>query len=109
MGSMDNSRAGGVEAAYRGGDPGTPPAPGLPPHMQSNNISLSRADSFQSKDGSSGDSKSKSHSEAERRRRERINAHLGTLRSLLPHPTKVGVKWFHRILEDALQVKNGEV
>lgn len=32
---------------------------------------------------------SKSHSEAERRRRERINAHLGRLRSLLPSTTKV--------------------
>eukprot|EP00850_Spirogloea_muscicola_P022989 SM000322S12506 [mRNA] locus=s322:45579:46616:- [translate_table: standard] len=32
---------------------------------------------------------SKSHSEAERRRRERINSHLGTLRSLLPSGNKV--------------------
>lgn len=31
----------------------------------------------------------KSHSEAERRRRERINAHLNTLRSLVPCTEKV--------------------
>ncbi|KHG17197.1 Transcription factor AIG1 -like protein [Gossypium arboreum] len=31
----------------------------------------------------------KSHSEAERRRRERINAHLDTLRTLLPYREKV--------------------
>lgn len=31
----------------------------------------------------------KSHSEAERRRRERINAHLATLRSLVPSNEKV--------------------
>lgn len=30
-----------------------------------------------------------SHSEAERRRRQRINAHLSTLRTLLPNTTKV--------------------
>jgi hypothetical protein len=86
---MEDSNAGGDEANPQSGDRSTPPAPGLPPHMQTN-PGLSRADSFQStKDGSSGESKSKSHSEAERRRRERINAHLGTLRGLLPHPTKV--------------------
>eukprot|EP00850_Spirogloea_muscicola_P017949 SM000159S01780 [mRNA] locus=s159:250620:251674:+ [translate_table: standard] len=34
---------------------------------------------------------SKSHSEAERRRRERINSHLGTLRSLLPSGNKVRI------------------
>ncbi|KAK9112850.1 hypothetical protein Scep_020369 [Stephania cephalantha] len=33
-------------------------------------------------------SASKSHSEAERRRRERINAHLATLRTLLPNTIK---------------------
>lgn len=31
----------------------------------------------------------KSHKEAERRRRQRINAHLSTLRTLLPNTTKV--------------------
>lgn len=31
----------------------------------------------------------KSHSEAERRRRERINAHLSTLRGLIPSSDKV--------------------
>ena len=31
----------------------------------------------------------KSHREAERRRRQRINAHLSTLRSLLPNAAKV--------------------
>ena len=39
----------------------------------------------------------KSHSEAERRRRERINAHLTTLRSLVPCTDKVNlifVCWF---------------
>lgn len=39
----------------------------------------------------------KSHSEAERRRRERINAHLTTLRSLVPCTDKVNlifVRWF---------------
>lgn len=33
----------------------------------------------------------KSHKESERRRRQRINAHLSTLRSLLPNTTKVFV------------------
>ncbi|OEL24856.1 hypothetical protein BAE44_0014127 [Dichanthelium oligosanthes] len=33
----------------------------------------------------------KSHSEAERRRRERINAHLATLRTMVPCPDKVSV------------------
>lgn len=37
---------------------------------------------------------SKNHSEAERRRRERINTHLGTLRTLLPSSTKVLVILF---------------
>lgn len=31
----------------------------------------------------------RSHKEAERRRRQRINAHLSTLRTLLPNTTKV--------------------
>lgn len=36
----------------------------------------------------------KSHSEAERRRRERINAHLATLRGLVPNNEKVsGCSW----------------
>ena len=33
----------------------------------------------------------KSHSEAERRRRERINAHLATLRGLVPCTEKVSI------------------
>ncbi|GAQ80745.1 basic helix-loop-helix protein [Klebsormidium nitens] len=85
---MESSKSGAGDPTLRNGDSGTPPAPALPPRLQAKDNSLSRADSFQSKDGSSGESKSKSHSEAERRRRERINAHLGTLRNLLPHPTK---------------------
>lgn len=36
----------------------------------------------------------KSHKEAERRRRQRINAHLSTLRSLLPDTTKVSTQSF---------------
>lgn len=35
----------------------------------------------------------KSHSEAERRRRERINAHLATLRGLVPSNEKVSSIW----------------
>lgn len=38
---------------------------------------------------------SKSHKEAERRRRQRINAHLSTLRTLLPDKTKVYRKKKH--------------
>ncbi|KAL6003337.1 hypothetical protein ACLOJK_023560 [Asimina triloba] len=34
---------------------------------------------------------SSSHCQAERRRRERINAHLSTLRRLIPNATKVGL------------------
>ncbi|KAK9136099.1 hypothetical protein Syun_015429 [Stephania yunnanensis] len=47
-----------------------------------NNRVLSNASSSKSA------SASKSHSEAERRRRERINAHLATLRTLLPNTIK---------------------
>lgn len=39
----------------------------------------------------------KSHSEAERRRRERINAHLATLRSLVPSNEKVIYLFFCKL------------
>lgn len=38
---------------------------------------------------SGGGGTSRSHSEAERKRRQRINAHLATLRSLLPSASQV--------------------
>ncbi|XP_042939104.1 transcription factor bHLH30-like isoform X2 [Carya illinoinensis] len=51
----------------------------------------------------------KSHKDAERRRRQRINAHLSTLRSLLPHTTKADkasllAQVVHRVKELRQQV-----
>lgn len=40
----------------------------------------------------------KSHSEAERRRRERINAHLDTLRGVVPCTEKVDILYFPMLI-----------
>jgi hypothetical protein len=41
--------------------------------------------------------KGRSHSEAERKRRQRINAHLATLRTIVPSASRVRIpmRWVH--------------
>jgi hypothetical protein len=63
------------------------PEPSLVNMMDGGESILSSASKTEAK--ISTESSCKSHKETERRRRQRINAHLSTLRTLLPNPTKV--------------------
>jgi hypothetical protein len=47
----------------------------------------------------------KNHSEAERRRRERINAHLATLRGMVPCTDKVSAASLHSYLPAATRAR----
>jgi len=47
----------------------------------------------------------KSHSEAERRRRERINAHLATLRTMVPCSDKAPTRWRRGVVAPARRAR----